>query len=309
MSTLAQQEIFRPYSGNPILTPETWPYPANAVFNPGAILVDGETVLLVRVEDRRGYSHFNVVRSKDGKTNWIKDKKPTIEPDESLQENLGIEDPRIVFVEGKYLITYVSHYSDDRGAPSHRISLMETQDFDNFYRLGPILFPGDKDASLFPKQFNGRFGIIHRPIIQGKSNMWISFSPDKKHWGDSSLLISTRPGSWDSDRVGLSVPPIETPQGWLIIYHGVRVTASGSIYRIGLALLDLEDPRKVIHRSQEWVLGSSDSFSRQTGDVPGAIFPCGAIWEKGELRLYCGIADKEIDIYIADDMERLLAHQ
>lgn len=291
--------LFRRYEKNPILTPASLPYLANAVFNPGAVEVDGETLLLVRVEDMRGFSHLTCARSKDGKTNWEIDSTPTIRSAGHTQEGMwGIEDPRIVWLEERqeYAITYVSF---SRGGPL--VSLMMTKDFRTFVRLGTLLPPEDKDASLFPCRFKERFALIHRPIIRGEAHIWISFSPDLKYWGDHRVLIPTRPGWWDCHKVGLGPPPIETSLGWLIIYHGVRLTASGSVYRVGLALLDLEEPWKVIRRSEEWVFGPMEGYE-QVGDVPGVTFPSGAIIDKktNELHLYYGAADKVIALAIAD---------
>lgn len=303
MGTLANYKrskyLFRRYEGNPILTPTEWPYPASAVFNPAATEIAGETLLLVRVEDMRGFSHLTVARSKDGKTNWRIDPTPMVGPNSHVQEERwGIEDPRIVLLEEEqeYAITYVSF---SKGGPL--VSLMMTKDFHTFARLGPLLPPEDKDASLFPRRFKGRFALIHRPIIRGEAHIWISFSPDLKHWGDHQVLIPVRRGWWDCHRVGLGAQPIETKEGWLIIYHGVRQTASGSVYRVGLALLDLDEPWKMIRRSEEWVFGPKESYER-VGDVPGVTFPSGAIVDKetDELRLYYGAADTSVGLAIAD---------
>jgi len=221
------RELFRRYEANPILTPAQWPYPANAVFNPGAVKYQGETLLLVRVEDMCGFSHLTVARSLDGKTHWQIAPRPSLEPDTHHQEERwGIEDPRIVWLKEceEYAITYVSF---SRGGPL--VSLALTRDFQTFTRLGALLPPEDKDAALFPRLINGRFLLIHRPIIRGEAHIWIASSPDLKYWGEHRLLILTRPGWWDCHRVGLGPPPIETPEGWVMIYHGVRITASGSL--------------------------------------------------------------------------------
>jgi len=291
--------LFRRYEKNPILKPADWPYPANSVFNPGAVQFEGETLLLVRVEGMQGFSHLTVARSKDGKGGWRIDKEPALTPDpSSREEKWGIEDPRIVWLEEQqeYAITYVSF---SRGGPV--VSLATTKDFKAFRRLGRLLPPEDKDASLFPRRFEERFALIHRPLIRGEGHIYISFSPDLKHWGDHQILIPVRLGSWDGDRVGLGTQPIETPHGWLIIYHGVRRTASGSLYRVGLALLDLEDPCRVICRSDEWVFAPRELYER-IGDVPGVVFPCGAVVDRetNELRLYYGAADTCVGLAITD---------
>lgn len=291
-------ELFKRYKGNPILTPENWPYPVNAVMNPGAIKFDGKTLLLVRVEDLRGFSHLTVASSADGLTNWQVDPAPTLKADySSREERYGLEDPRIIWLEEqkRYAITYTSF--SEGGAT---VSLAITKTFKNFVRLGTLLPPEDKDACLFPRRFRGRFALIHRPIVRGEAHIWLSFSPDLKHWGDHILLIMTRHAYWDCHRVGLACQPIETANGWLIFYHGVRNTTAGALYRMGVALLDLEQPWRVIRRADEWVLGPRETYER-VGDVGGVIFPTGAtVDEKNDqLNLYYGAADTSVAVATA----------
>ena len=123
--------------------------------------------------------------------------------------------------------------------------------------------------------------------------MWISFSPDLRHWGDHTMLIEARDGAWwDAGKIGLGPPPVLVSGGWLVMYHGAHMTASGPIYRVGLALLDREDPTVVLRRSDEWVLGPAASYER-VGDVSGVVFPDGWIVdeERDRLMLYYGAAD------------------
>lgn len=303
MNELSQQEkaygLFKRYEGNPILTPESWPYPANAVFNPAAIKLNAETVLLIRVEDMRGFSHITAARSADGFTNWEIDPAPTLEADQSCQEERwGLEDPRIIWLEEQkqFAVTYTSF---GEGGPV--VSLAITKNFKAFARLGALLPPEDKDACLFPRRFKGRFALIHRPIVRGEAHMWLSFSPDLKHWGDHRTLIRTRPAYWDCHRVGLACQPIETPLGWMIFYHGVRRTSAGEIYRVGIALLDLEEPWRVLRRSDEWVLGPRAAYER-VGDVGDVVFPSGATVHKetDRLNLYYGAADCAVAVATAN---------
>jgi predicted GH43/DUF377 family glycosyl hydrolase len=292
-------ELFKRYEGNPILTPEIWPYPVNAVFNPGAVKLNTEILLLVRVEDMRGFSHLTVARSADGLTDWEIDPAPTLEADQnSREEKWGLEDPRIIWLEEQkqFGITYTSF---SEGGPV--VSLAITKNFRTFARLGALLPPEDKDACLLPRRIKGRFALIHRPIVRGEAHMWISFSPDLKHWGDHRTLIRTRSAYWDGHRVGLACQPIETAQGWMIFYHGVRSTTAGQIYHVGLALLDLEEPWRVLRRSDEWVLGPRELYER-IGDVGGVVFPTGAIVHKetNQLNLYYGAADSAVAVATAN---------
>lgn len=299
--------LFKRYKYNPILTPSMWPYKVNSVFNAGATIYDNKVLLLVRVEDMRGFSHLCKAVSKDGYTNWVIDKEPTMlpKPDEFPEEKYGIEDPRIVKLEdGKtYAIAYTAYSA---GGPL--VSLATTEDFKTFRRYGVARTPDDKDASLFPRKFGNRWVLIHRPSPTYYSlgaHMWISYSPDLKHWGDSTIVLPARKGSWwDAYKVGLGPQPIETSEGWLIIYHGVKTTASGSIYRLGLALLDLDDPSKVIKRCDDWVFGPSEIYER-VGDVPDVTFPCGAVVHKDNLMMYYGAADTTMAVATASLKEVL----
>lgn len=303
-------ELFRRHPRNPILTASDWPYPANAVFNPGAVQYDGATLLLVRVEDMRGFSHLTVARSADGVTDWQIDRQPTFAPDPAHhpEELWGVEDPRIVWLEEleRFAVTYTAF--SERGP---LVSLAMTKDFRTFERRGPIMPPEDKDSSLFPRRFKGRWVLIHRPmpVTPGEAHIWVSYSPDLTHWGDHTVLLEARKGGWwDARKIGLNTPPIETPEGWLIIYHGVRTTAAGAIYRLGLALLDLEEPTRVIARSDTWVFGPRELYER-VGDVADVVFPCGAILDPAsrELRLYYGAADTTVALATAQ-VDDLLAH-
>ncbi|GAB4366927.1 MAG: glycosidase [Calditrichia bacterium] len=294
-------ELFQRYSGNPILTVEHWPYPANSVFNCGVAKLNNETVLLVRVEDLKGHSHLTVARSENGITHWKIDPKPSFPPDpEKYPEEIwGIEDPRITFIEeyNAYFIAYVAY---SRGGPL--VSLAKTKDFITFERLGAVMPPEDKDAALFPVRFKGRWAMLHRPISTAPTvgaHIWISFSPDLRHWGEHRIVIRAREGGWwDANKIGLSPPPLQIPEGWLILYHGVRKTGGGVIYRLGLALLDLEEPTKVLRRGDEWVFAPRSIYERE-GDVDDVVFPCGWLVENDEVKLYYGAADSCIALATA----------
>jgi len=302
MKTERWKELFVRYDGNPILKPSMWPYSVGAVFNPGAVKLFGnEVLLLVRAEDRKGYSHLSIARSKDGRTGWRIDPTPALEADPAFNEAIfGLEDPRIVWLEERqeYIITCVSFVLGVAGEPPG-ISLISTKEFIHFERLGQQLIPPNKDACLFPRTINGHYALINRPIVEGRADIWVSFSPDLKSWGEHRVLLRARHRSWDAERVGLGPPPIETPEGWLLIYHGTRATVSGSIYRVGTALLDLET-LGVTHWSKDWIFGPEQTYER-IGDANNVVFPCGVIIDgkTNELLIYYGAADSVVGLVTA----------
>src|SRR3984893_12153190 len=294
--TTKYETLFHRHAANPILTKKDWPYSMNSVFNAGVTLLqDGSTLLLCRVEDRRGLSHFCAARSANGVDGWEIDREPTLMPNpaEYPEEVWGIEDPRITFVPAlrKFAVDYTSY---SRGGPG--VSLALTEDFHTFERFGVVMPPDDKDAALLPRRINGFLAVIHRPMTPLGAHVWTSLSPDLRHWGSHKLMLEARRGAWwDANKIGISPPPIETPRGWLIIYHGVRRTPSSSIYRLGLALFDLEQPEKCLIRGDSWMFAPEAEFER-LGDVQDVVFPCGyTVASDGDtINLYYGAADSSI---------------
>ena len=297
--------LFHRHLDNPILSRADWPYPINTVFNPGVTrLADGTTLLLCRVEDLRGHSHLCAARSRNGIDDWQIDHEPTLLPDAARypEEIFGIEDPRITYVP-EHRAYYVAYTAYSRDGPG--VSLARTQDFVTFERLGAIMPPDDKDAALLPRRIGGQWALIHRPIGPGGAHIWVSYSPDLEHWGHHRLMLEARQGAWwDANKIGLSDPLIETPEGWLMIYHGVRPTASGALYRLGLALFDLEQPERCLLRGDEWVFAPEAAYER-TGDVNNIVFPCGhTIGDDGDtLSVYYGAADSSIALATASVRE------
>ncbi|MFZ2492928.1 MAG: glycosidase [Thermoanaerobaculia bacterium] len=288
--------LFHRDERNPILTAADWPYPVHTVFNAGATLLrDGTTLLLCRVEDRSGRSHLCAVRSADGVGGWVIDPKPTLlpDPDNHPEELWGLEDPRITFVPelDKYAVAYTAF---GRSGPG--VSLALTDDFIHFERCGLVMQPDDKDAALLPYRVDGMFALVHRPIADSGAHVWISYSPDLRSWGGHRMMLQARRGGWwDANKVGMSPPLIETERGWLMIYHGVRSNAAGCLYRLGLALFDLQQPDRLLLRGDEWVFGPEAPYET-SGDVANVAFPCGyTIGADGDtLRLYYGAADTSI---------------
>ena len=301
-------DLFERYAGNPILRPHDFPHMVNAVFNPGATTFDGETLLLVRVEDRSGVSSLHVATSADGRSDWKIHDDRTFKPLlGTFPEHWGIEDPRITKVGDEYMIVYTGF-----SAGGALVSLAVTRDFRTYDRRGVLMSPEDKDAALFPTTFDGRWALIHRPAPASPmlgAHMWLSFSPDLLHWGDSQVLLPARRGGWwDANRLGLGPPPMLTDAGWLVCYHGVRATVAGSIYRLGLALLDRDSPNLVLARGNEWVFGPAANYER-SGDVPDVVFPCGWILrDDGDtIDMYYGASDSTVCLATAS-LAELLDH-
>jgi predicted GH43/DUF377 family glycosyl hydrolase len=281
--------LFNRHPKNPILTAADWPYPVHAVFNAAATLLpDRTTLLLCRVEDRRGHSHLCAARSANGIDGWKIDPQPTDHPEELW----GIEDPRITYVEelGKYAVAYTAF---GRSGPG--VALALTTDFRTFERRGVVMQPEDKDAALLPRRIEGSFALIHRPVTESGANIWMSLSPDLTNWGTHRPLLLARKGAWwDANKIGLSPPPIETPEGWLVLYHGVRHTCAGALYRLGVALFERESFAHCIARGASWIFGPEEPYECH-GDVGNVVFPCGYTIDDGDtIKLYYGAADTTI---------------
>ena len=289
----SDSHLFVRHKANPLLTASDWPYAVNSVFNAGvAKLEDGTTLLLCRVEDFRGHSHLSAARSRNGIDGWEIDPEPTLpaDPDNHPEEVWGIEDPRIVYLPEmeRFSVTYTAY---SRGGPC--VCLALTDDFREFERYGVVMPPEDKDASLLPRRLGGHWAMVHRPTTPLGAHIWTSYSPDLRHWGSHKIMLLARRGAWwDALKIGLSPPLIETAEGWLMIYHGIRQTPSGALYRLGLALFDAETPEKCLMRGDEWVFGPEEPYER-VGDVGGVVFPCGfTVGDDGDsLQMYYGGAD------------------
>lgn len=280
------------YPGNPIITLEGLPFASNTVFNTAAAKFEDKYILLMRIENLVGRSVFALAMSYDGfsftvEPNWAMTPSD-VEPFKTY-EALGVEDPRITFMDGMYYIMYTAY--SQHGA---RLALAKTADFKTYERIALISEPNNKNGVLFPKKINGRYVRLDRPYSGGYGAIWISYSDDLIAWYDSEVVLTPRPGYWDADRIGAGVPPIELDYGWLEIYHGVKSTSFGPIYRMGAVLFDLEDPSQVIARSAVPILSPRELYER-VGDVGNVVFACGAVPEDdGTLKLYYGASDTYI---------------
>ncbi len=284
---------------NPLFTVADVPIAANAVLNPGVVDVGEEIILLLRIENRRGISQIRVARSRNGVDDWRISPQPLLEPRlaEYPYEEWGCEDPRVTQIEpGKWLISYVAY---SRYGPTVAFAL--TEDFESAERLGVVLAPTNKDATVLPRKFDGQWIMFHRPVTGNQEHIWYaSADADFTHWSLPGVLLPQNGGPWwDGIRVGVGAPPILTNQGWLLIYHGVKEMGGRPIYRLGLALLDKDDPRKVIARAADWVFAPEASYE-QTGLMPGVVFTCGAVCRGDEVWMYYGAADTVVGLAVAE---------
>ncbi len=283
--------IVQRFPGNPILTPEDVPYAVATVHNAGMVKHAGRYVMVFRSHLHNGRSILGIADSDDG-FHFVARPEPFMVPsdqgDFAEYEAFGVEDPRICFLEGAYLITY-SAYSKH----GVRIGLARTRDFETVERVALISQADMRNVVLFPERFDGRYARLDRPHSEiAPWSIWISYSNDLIHWGGSRAVMHPVTYHWDESKIGPGATPIRTPRGWLHIYHGVFETMDGSVYRLGVALHDLADPSRVIGVCDRWILQPEDPWE-VTGYVHNVVFTCGAIPEDdGTLKLYWGGADK-----------------
>lgn len=278
------------YKNNPVLTRHDVPYPVATVHNAGVVKYKDEYIMIFRSHKHNGRSILGKATSRDG-FNFTVDPEPFMVP--STQEvfrdyeEYGVEDPRIVFIDDTFLITY-SAYSRH----GVRIGLARTTDFVTIERVSLITEADYRNVVIFPEKINGLYVRLDRPHSEiSPWSVWISYSPDLIYWGESRLIMRPLQYHWDEMKIGPGAPPIKTPQGWLNIYHGVFPTMDGSVYRLGVALHDLLDPSVIIGVSDNWILQPEDEWEI-TGYVHNVVFTCGAVPETdGTVKVYWGGAD------------------
>lgn len=282
--------IYR-YKNNPILVKADVPFKVNSIFNPGAVKINDQYLLVCRVEMPSGRSSFVLATGDDGISFKVED-KPCLSPGDHKEffkyVEWGIEDPRVTKIEDKYYLTYTGY---SRYMPL--VVIAETGDFKNYKMLRPISKPSNKDCALFPEKINEYYWKIDRPSADTRRDIWISRSPDLVHWGNHEILSEPLAGSWESDKIGISTPPFKTREGWLLLYHGVRSFEIGTIYKLGVMLLDLERPWVVKGKSKEPVLAPEFEYER-IGDVGNVVFSNGWIIENNEIKIYYSGADSNI---------------
>jgi len=285
-----KEPVVKRYTGNPILTKADVPYSVHTVHNAGVAKYQERYHMLFRSHLDTGRSIIGLAVSDDGYSFSVKDKPFIVPATEGVfkeYEAFGVEDPRISCIDGVYFITY-SAYSKH----GVRIGLAKTTDFKSLERISLITEADYRNVVLFPEKINGRYARLDRPHSEiAPWAIWISYSKDLVYWGDSELIMMPVPYHWDAMKIGPGATPIKTDQGWLSIYHGVFPTMDGAIYRLGVALHQLDDPAKVIGVGDSWILQPEDPWE-VTGYVHNVVFTCGAVPEQdGTVKIYWGAAD------------------
>lgn len=286
-------QIIARYGKNPILTKKDVPYTVSTVHNAGVVKYNDEYIMLFRSHLNNGRSIIGLARSKDG-FNFEVEPQPFLTPQAPINgsvfgeyEEYGVEDVRISKIDDDFLLTY-SAYSRH----GVRIGLAKTRDFKTVERISLITQADLRNVVIFPEKINGQYVRLDRPHSEiSKWSIWISYSPDLIHWGNSKVIIKPETYHWDEMKIGPGATPIKTAKGWLNIYHGVFETMSGVVYRLGVALHDLKDPSKILGVADEWILQPEDPWEI-TGYVPNVVFTCGAVPEEdGSVKIYWGGAD------------------
>ncbi len=216
--------------------------------------------------------------------------EPTDDRVREIQETfVHAYDPRVTWLEDRYYVTWCNGYH----GPT--IGVGYTHDFRKFYQLENAFLPFNRNGVLFPRRVNGMYQMLSRPSDNGHTpfgDIYLSESPDLIHWGRHRQVMSTRPYTWESTKVGAGPTPIETSEGWLLFYHGVLTSCNGFVYSFGAALLDLDQPWKVIARSRDYLISPQKQYE-QVGDVQNVTFPCAALLDEptGRVTIYYGAAD------------------
>ena len=288
MGTKIHRNIVHRYEGNPVFAILDMPFSVSDVHNAGCVRTDGQYHLLITVEHLEGDCAIYRARSDDGRRFEI-DPTPMLSAADGdaspVYECQGVRDARVTRFGDLYYILYLAQ--SEHGV---RLGLARSDMRGEVERMGLISQPDTKGGALFPEPIHGAYARLERPREGG--NIWISYSDDLVHWGGWRIVMTPRHGYWDHHRIGTAAPPIATDRGWLLIYYGARVTPGGSLYRLGAAYLNREDPTQVIGRSNIPILAPRERYER-LGDVPNIVFSCGAVLsEDGEaLEIYYGAAD------------------
>jgi beta-1,4-mannooligosaccharide/beta-1,4-mannosyl-N-acetylglucosamine phosphorylase len=276
------------YSGNPVI-PRDLTKRSNSIFNSAVVPFQGQFAGVFRCDDTAREMNIHAGKSPDG-FNWqIKDEPiHFIKTRDDIPDSSYKYDPRVVFIEDRYYIIWCNGYH----GPC--IGLGWTLDFENFFQMENPFMPYNRNGVLFPRKIKGNYAILSRPSDSGHTpfgDIVYTESPDLNYWGRHRHVMGPT-GGWQSTKIGAGPAPIETDEGWLLFYHGVLTSCNGFVYAFSAALLDLDEPWRVIARPKPYLISPREPYEL-AGDVPNVTFPCAALVDGDTKRLaiYYGCAD------------------
>ncbi|MBN1312475.1 MAG: glycoside hydrolase family 130 protein [Anaerolineae bacterium] len=287
------------YGKNPIIPHDLIPS-SNSIFNSAVVPYEDGFAGVFRCDDKRRVMQLHSGKSPDG-INWTLQNEriqwlPADSQIEEINEFQYGYDPRVRWIEDRYYVTWCNGYY----GPT--IGVGYTYDFETFYQMENAYLPFNRNGVLFPRKINGKYAMLSRPSDNGHTpfgDIYYSESPDLTHWGRHRYVMGSTSG-WQATKIGAGPIPIETQEGWLLFYHGVLTSCNGFVYSFGAALLDLEQPWKVLYRGEPYLLAPQAPYER-TGDVPNVAFPCAALADAatGRLAIYYGGADTVVCLAFA----------
>lgn len=291
-------DIMWRYSNNPVIPRNAIPT-SNSIFNSAVVPFENGYAGVFRCDNKARQMNIHTGFSKDG-INWNIEHQPIeFKPvdENTLAHSEYKYDPRVVYVEDRYYIQWCNGYH----GPT--IGMGHTKDFKNYYQMENAFLPYNRNGVLFPRKINGQYIMLSRPSDTGHTafgDIFISQSPDLVYWGKHRHVMGIAPfdeSAWQCLKIGAGPAPIETTEGWLLFYHGVLKSCNGYIYSMGVALLDLNEPWKVIARSKPYLLSPQENYEC-VGDVPNVVFPCAALADAdtGRIAVYYGGADTVVGI-------------
>lgn len=288
------------YSQNPVVPHDLIPS-SNSIFNSAVVPYADGFAGVFRCDSKTRQMQLHSAKSADG-INWqlSPERIEFVPQDDTVAEIAHFDfgyDPRVCWLEDRYYVSWCNGY---RNSPT--IGVGYTHDFETYTQLENAYLPFNRNGVFFPRKINGKFAMLSRPSDNGHTpfgDIYYSESPDMTYWGRHRFVMGATSG-WQSTKIGAGPIPIETSEGWLLIYHGVLTSCNGFVYSFGAALLDLEQPWKVIARGEPYLLAPQAPYER-VGDVPNVAFPCAALVDapSGRLAIYYGAADTVVCLAFA----------
>jgi beta-1,4-mannooligosaccharide/beta-1,4-mannosyl-N-acetylglucosamine phosphorylase len=290
------RDVLWRYSGNPVV-PARAISASTYVHNSAVIPYQGGFAGVFRIDNRSRRMELHVGRSTDGIHWTLEEERLRLSgADPEIGRFVYGYDPRLAKIDGKYYVMWCNGYH----GPT--IGLGWTDDFQTFHQLENAFLPFNRNGVLFPRKINGLYVLLSRPSDSGHTpfgEIYVSQSRDLEFWGRHRWVMSPikEENGWQSTKIGAGPVPIETSEGWLLIYHGVNTTCNGFIYSAGAALLDLEQPWKVIARTDPYILTPETPYE-SVGNVPNVCFPCATLVDgaTGRMALYYGCADTVVGL-------------